>query len=403
MKSLTKFMLLVAVFLVVFSCEDLAKVNDIAPDVKPIPDTTAAVIDTNKLIISKKMNIGVPRINIASDTAHTSYPINDGFFKPLPSAYEDKINSFYLPKGYMIVFAENSDATGESACFVAMTSPIKAILPTRLQNKVSYIRYHAINNPTKKGSGNTNEITVIASQAAWYYSWGFTRASFANQQFVPMTWGKTSCSNTNAIYLAKRTDVDHLLSFNEPDAKDQSNVLVDTAIVRYKIMQKTGLRLGSPVTTQDQSFGTGKWLSQFMEIATKENLRIDYIALHWYDWGNQTNNKATDALTADAIFKRFVVYIERVQAAYPGKPIWITEFNANINRTSVSVHKIFMKLATDWLNNQDNIERYAYFFPSPLPEKDANDNLTEIGAYWKEITSPKSFKANITADAIIIE
>jgi hypothetical protein len=62
-----------------------------------------------------------------------------------------------------------------------------------------------------------------------------------------------------------------------------------------------------------------------------------------------------------------------------------------------------MQLATNWMDTQDDIERYAYFFPSTLPEKDTNNNLTELGAYWKEINSSESFKSNITGDAIIIE
>jgi Glycosyl hydrolase catalytic core len=404
-------------FLLLLACEDIPKTDNSELNVNPVPareeivpiiDDTLnidppSVLDTTLLIISKGINLDYPKINLSLDTVHSSYAINDGFFKPLPSEYEDKINSFYLPKGFLVVFAENSDGTGESACFVAIKSAIKAILPVRLQNKVSYVRYKAVNNPTKKGSANTNESTVIASEAEWYYSWGLTRPSFPNQKFVAMTWGKSSCTNKNVTYLVRRTDIDHLLSFNEPDSKGQSNVPVDTAIVRYKIMQKSGLRLGSPVTTQDQAFRTDGWLPKFMELATKENLRIDYITLHWYDWGNEKNNKQTDALTAEVVFKRFVAYVEWIRLWYPKKSIWITEFNANINRTSVEVHKIFMQLATNWMDTQVDIERYAYFFPSTLPEKDANNNLTELGAYWKEINSSESFKSNITGDAIIIE
>jgi hypothetical protein len=401
--------------LLLLACEDLSKINNPEPNINPAPDREIGpiiddslnidpptVLDTTLLIVSKQVNLDYPKINLTSDTVHSSYTISDDFFKPLPSAYEDNINSFYLPKGFLIVFAENSDGTGESACFIAVKSPLKATLPERLQNKVSYVRYKAVNNPTKKGTGSTSESTAIALESKWYYSWGLTKPSFLNQQYVPMTWGKGSASNKNVSYLVRRNDVDHLLSFNEPDGKDQSNVIVDTAIVRYKIMQKSGLRLGSPVTTQDQSYKPDGWLPKFMESATKENLRIDYIALHWYDWGSENSNRQTPTLTAEAIFNRFVAFINRIRILYPKKPIWVTEFNANRVRTSVEVHKVFMQLSTNWMDTQDDIERYAYFFPPPLPEKDADNNLTELGTSWKEIISSESFKSNITGDAIIL-
>jgi Glycosyl hydrolase catalytic core len=359
---------------------------------------------TQLLSVSLKQNLALPKVTLQPDTIYASVAFNDGLFKHLPKTLEDKIISFHLPKGYMVVFAENADGTGESACFVAVESDIKANLPKRLCNNISYIRYIAINNPEKKGTDaiKTEAVTALSSQ--WYYGWSINRPSFPNQQFVPMTWGKGTATDDYAKYLIGRKDVDHLLSFNEPDNKGQANIPnFDTAITRYKVMQKTGLRLGSPALTQGHAFGQGKWLTEFMAKAEQEKARIDFIAIHWYDWGNQTNNKTTDELTVEAIFTRFVNYVEKVHTTYPDKPIWITEFNANVNRTSQSIHEGFMDVATQWLNAQDYIERYAYFFPKPLPEINADGSLTSFGKYWQKIASKKSFTTNITGDAIIIK
>lgn len=104
-------------------------------------------------------------------------------------------------------------------------------------------------------------------------------------------------------------------------------------------MMKTGLRLGTPVVTQDQAFGAGKWLTNIIAQAQTQKARMDYIAVNWYDWGNQTNKGTTDSLTAEKVFNRFVAYIQNVHAAYPNLPIWVTEYNANINRSSQVVHK----------------------------------------------------------------
>ena len=365
--------------------------------------TTQVREDVKFLTLSKTDNFGMPKTVLYPDSVYTSYSLIDPLFTPMPQGFEDQVISFRLPKGYMAVFAENSDGTGESVCYVALDSGINAILPQRLQNNVSFVRYKAISNMDKKGTASIRDSTVQALGGQWFYGWSLNRASLPNQQFVAMTWGKGNCTDINVAYLVRRSDVDHLLSFNEPDNVSQSNIqVIDTAIERYKIMQKTGLRLGAPVTTQDQVSGVGQWLPRFMEQALLKKIRIDYLPVHWYDWGNQTNNKATDSLTADAVFKRFVAYIGKVHATYPALPIWVTEFNANVNRTSPEVHKFFMKMAVDWMNNTPYIERYAYFFPKPVPEVNADFSLTDAGAYWKSLSSAKAFSGNIvTADTIV--
>lgn len=344
-----------------------------------------------------------PWVVLSADSIYTGYNAISPLFKPIPATFENKIVSLYLPKGYMVVLAENEDGTGESTCLVANSSDVKVNLPARLRNNISYIRYSKINNPDKKGTASVSDTTVLSLTSQWYYGWSLNKPSFSNQQFVPMTWGKSSCTDDNVKYLVERNDIDHLLSFNEPDNTSQSNIPnIDTAIFRYKIMQKSGLRLGSPVVTQDQAFGSGKWLTNFMGKAQQQKLRIQYICVHWYDWGNQTNDGATDSLTAEKVYNRFITYMQNVHVAYPNYPIWVTEYNANINRTSEVVHKYFMKLSSDWMNNTPYVERYSYFFPAPLPANNTDNSLTSMGAYWKSLPSAKSFSGNIIDDASLI-
>nr|WP_294903011.1 glycosyl hydrolase [uncultured Lacibacter sp.] len=358
----------------------------------------------NKLAVSAAGNMTSPWVELSADTVYTSSnSITSALVKTIPAGFENKIVSFYLPKGFMLVFAANEDGTGESVLFIAQDSAIKANLPARLQNNISFIRYIGINNPEKKGTASVNDAAVQAFSAQWYYGWSMNKSSFAKQQFVPMTWGKGSCTDDHVKYLVERNDVDHLLSFNEPDNTDQSNVPVDTAIKRYRIMMKTGLRLASPVVTQDQVYGSGKWLSNFMAQAQSLKIRVDCLPVHWYDWGSQTNNAATDSLTAERVFNRFVTYINNVHNAYPLLPVWVTEYNANINRTSEVVHKYFMKLSTEWMNSQAYIERYSYFFPASLPATNPDNTLTAAGMYWKNLPSAKAFSGNVIADAVLIK
>ena len=92
-----------------------------------------------------------------------------------------------------------------------------------------------------------------------------------------------------------------------------------------------------------------------------------------------------------------MTYVQKVHDNYPDQAIWITEYNANINRHSEVVHEYFMKLSTDWMNTTPWIERYAYFFPNTVPGVNADFSLTNVGAYWKNLASAKSFSGNIVS------
>ncbi|MGN6181073.1 MAG: glycosyl hydrolase [Mucilaginibacter sp.] len=320
-------------------------------------------------------------------------------YQALPSGFDNTIQSFDVPQGYMVTFAENVDGTGESITYVAAVSSLHQNLPSRLINKVSFVRYIPLENITKKGTAyiDTNVIAVL--NADWFYYWADS-VKYHNtpHEFVPMTWGKKTASADIANYFIGLQGIDHILSFNEPDNVNQSNIPVDTAVNRYKVMLSTGLRLGAPAVQQGNAFGAGKWLTLFMSGAAAQKERVDFIPIHWYDWGNQTQTLATDSLTANAVLNRFKTYITNVHNAYPAQMIWITEFNANPNRTSSNVHEIFMRNAAAWLNAQPYVERYSYFFPNALPPTTGptgNYALTSIGTAWKNIVSPPAYAANI--------
>ena len=71
-------------------------------------------------------------------------------------------------------------------------------------------------------------------------------------------------------------------------------------------------------------------------------------------------------------------------------PIWITEFNGNVNRTD-SVNLEFMKLALPYLDSISYIERYAWFSSDQNCEFfDTLGNLTPIGIYYSNHQSNPS-------------
>ena len=211
-----------------------------------------------------------------------------------------------------------------------------------------------------------------------------------------MAWGKGAADDLNDIEIIKQKyKSTHLLAFNEPDnCNDQSGqygnmCVVDTSLVYYKNLLKSGLRMVSPACRQAEVFS---WLDEFNNKAEYQEIRIDVIAVHWYDWNSNPQN-SPNANPQD-IYNRFVNYLENVYNLY-GLPIWITEFNANRYRNEW-VHRQFLQLALPYLEETEYIERYSFF--SPVTDQadffDENNNYTQIGEFYRDFNSTKSIAEN---------
>ena len=321
--------------------------------------------------------------------------INNTVFEgeSIPNNLNDDVSSFKLKKGYMATFAENEDGTGKSKVFIASENDIIInILPEYLDNKISFIRVIPWNWVTKKGTAGDTE----SMNNNWFYKWSNNGSSDMSREYVPMAWGKGAADDLNDIEIFKQKyKSTHLLAFNEPDnCNDQSGqfgnmCVVDTSLVYYKNLLKTGLRMVSPATRQGEVFS---WLNEFNYKAENQEIRIDVIAVHWYDWTSNPEN-SPNANPQD-IYNRFVNYLENVYNLY-GLPIWITEFNANRYRNEW-VHRQFLQLALPYLEETEYIERYS-FFP-PVTDQadffDENNNYTQIGEFYSNFNSTNSLAEN---------
>ena len=311
----------------------------------------------------------------------------------IPNNLNDDVSSFKLNKGYMATFAENEDGTGKSKVFIASENDIIInILPEYLDNKISFIRVIPWNWVTKKGTAGDTE----SMNNNWFYKWSNNGSSDMSREYAPMAWGKGAADDLNDIEIIKQKyKSTHLLAFNEPDnCNDQSGqygnmCVVDTSLVYYKNLLKSGLRMVSPATRQGEVFS---WLNEFNYKAENQEIRIDVIAVHWYDWTSNPEN-SPNANPQD-IYNRFVNYLENVYNLY-GLPIWITEFNANRYRNEW-VHRQFLQLALPYLEETEYIERYS-FFP-PVTDQadffDENNNFTQIGEFYSNFNSTKSIAEN---------
>ena len=258
---------------------------------------------------------------------HPSEDAPDSMRKEL--ALDNKARSFILRRGYMATLATEGDGMGYSRVFVADTADLVVdVLPDLLLEKVSFVRVLPWQYVSKKGwagskwSSMPEGLKYVEEQAdytnsTWFYNWGTSATSTTNpnrqgknynQEFVPEVWGSTS--NTTKMYAL--TDVCQLMGFNEPDHSEQSNVSVEKAIELWPKLMKTGMRLGSPATTNFS------WLYSFMNECRKKNYRVDYVVVHAY-WGGLSGlewyNKLKDIYD------------------HTHRPIWIKEWNNGANWT----------------------------------------------------------------------
>lgn len=209
--------------------------------------------------------------------------------------------------------------------------------------------------------------------ATWFYNWGLgTDCNPSNgAEYVPMVWGAGAVE-----HVQQAVDDGHttLLGFNEPDRGDQANMTVEQAIALWPQLEATGLRLGSPAIASSPEGEA--WLSDFLERADDEGLRVDFIAVHWYGWGSEG---------CDDINAHFTGYMGRIMAH--GLPVWLTEWGCY--EESAEDVRSFYGAALDWMIARPQIERYGWFLtrggqgdPGWNAQRlvDGSGNLTALGS-----------------------
>ena len=179
---------------------------------------------------------------------------------------------------------------------------------------------------------------------SWFYAWsGTSPCATATAEFVPQIWGsykKLTWVPTPAKAVAKGAKF--LLGFNEPDGAGQANMTVADAVALWPDFQLAGVQVGSPAVA-----GEDNWLPDFMTQVTAKNLRVDFIAVHWYGWDAGSCNNTT-ALEGK------IKWAEQWK-----RPIWITEWSCRLQ--AVDVDKKFLADALVMLKKHPLVERYAWF------------------------------------------
>lgn len=300
--------------------------------------------------------------------------VKDANKKPLEIAGD--IKSFTLKRGYMATLATEPDGMGYSHVFIADKGDLTVEeLPAEFEGNVNFIRVFPWQWTSKKGwvGGNsslTNPEGFIEDQcevtnSTWVYTWGpnadwarnpkVRGTAWRNQEFVPQKWGAGGDGDWTTIY--NQPGSNHLLGYNEPDHSEQANVGVDKAIGEWPLFVKTGMRLGTPSTTDFW------WLYDFMDKARAKGYRVDFAAIHAY-WGGSGGSVVVNGI-GDWTKKLLEIH-ERT-----GLPIWITEWNNGANWThetwplteseQFEKQRQFISSILDVFDDMECMERYSIY------------------------------------------
>lgn len=182
-------------------------------------------------------------------------------------------------------------------------------------------RGRAVRRSSKRGVASSRYLRTSPSVltrvgAAWAYDWSAQAPRRTRGlDWVPMVWGSGSLTPAVLRSLTaaeRRGQTRYLLGFNEPDSSSQASMSPEQAARLWPELERTGLKLGSPAPAVP---GDG-WLARFMSLTKRRRLRVDFIALHYYQ-------DFTDPHAVDDLRRQLIGIHDRYR-----KPIWITEIGA---------------------------------------------------------------------------
>ncbi|MFO7670473.1 MAG: glycosyl hydrolase [Bacteroidales bacterium] len=180
---------------------------------------------------------------------------------------------------------------------------------------------------------------------SWYYNWTPEPGCpvMEGVEFIPMIWSdKYLVGDNYRKFLEPLTGSGHpaLLGFNEPNWKGQAEMSVEMALECWPMLERTGLRLGSPATTGRSGLD---WSIEFLKGLKKLGYRVDFLALHWY--GDCSNMED---------LRSFLDYYSAFDM-----PMWLTEFSCF--KQDMETNASFLEQVVPLLENYPNLERYAWY------------------------------------------
>lgn len=206
----------------------------------------------------------------------------------------------------------------------------------------------------------SEDMSLLCPYISWDYNWGNDATSDATMwfqvydvDFCPMCWSGSYSKDKIRKYVEANPSTKYLLGFNEPNLKDQANMTPDQAAALWPEVVALAKELNLKLVAPAMNYGTLegysdpiKWLDEFFAKPGVELKDISALSLHCY-------------MKSPAAVKS---YIERF-AKY-NKPIWLTEFCAwDGGVSNVEQQMSYMCNVLNYLEQEPNVERYAWFIP----------------------------------------
>ncbi len=310
-----------------------------------------------------------------------------GYMKNMPTAWNNRVQSFRLKRGYMVTFALKKGGNGYSRCFVAADQDLELTLPSLMAGRISSYRifkwYDASKKQLANAAGDGTSLALLNVQST--YDWGQGNTSLQpDYEWIPNhiyeDWPTSST-------IGSTSQSPHTKNNNEPrNGSDDRPQDLATILGNWENMMRTGLRLCSPASWDGSDYwnATG-FLAEFLDSIDARGWRCDIIDLHGY-WteGN------------------FATYVNNWSSKYK-RPIWISEWcwgaswNNNGSFSGSATEASFanaIKNITTTLNNNSAVERYYYWngengnFPCKLTR---NGKLTQAGEYYANMDAPMAY------------
>lgn len=229
-----------------------------------------------------------------------------------------------------------------------------------------------------KGTANCTCAERTSLKVSWYYNWTVTPDNCSTGgEFVPMY---SNHPNTNPTPQAVTDQIDKLVSagypyvlgFNEPNKSDQANMTVADAIALWPAMTSNpAILVGSPATSADGQ----SWFQDFWKQVQAQNLRVDFVALHWYGW---------NAGSCDANAANLESYIKWAENLTGSLPLWLTEWGCmNDSNPDDATVQAFFQGAVKMFAKHPRLERYAWYQWDPYNHLTNDDHsLTALGQIY---------------------
>ncbi len=245
------------------------------------------------------------------------------------------------------------------------------------------------------GFSFTEDVRVLSKAISWYYNWSPTQADKydevvkdMNLDFCPMAWNSIN-SNVIREYVDRHPQCKYLLTFNEPNLKDQANMTPHQAALKWPEIKSIANELGLKLISPAMNYGTLRgfedpivWLDEFFKLVPLSD--VEGISVHCY---------MADPGALKWYLNRFKKY---------NKPLWLTEFCAwdglNENQYSTQEQERFMSDAINYLECDSMVFRYAWFIPRG--EKNENEfpynfllknsscfELTDLGKIFTQLST----------------